>query len=103
MVKSPSTFSKIKELMGALVRMASREYEHLPRGKEFAPVRFELLRLAKQRDVATTKTLKTIQGILVDFINDPKAYNHFEWKVSLMTLLKKPASMSCLLAIRKKS
>jgi hypothetical protein len=85
-VKSPSTFSKIKELMGALVRMASREYEHLPRGKEFAPVRFELLRLAKQKDVATTKTLKTIQGILVDFINDPKAYNHFEWKVLLNDL-----------------
>jgi hypothetical protein len=85
-VKSPSTFSKIKELMGTLVRMASREYEHLPRGKEFAPVRFELLRLAKQKDVATTKTLKIIQGILVDFINDPKAYNHFEWKVLLNDL-----------------
>ena len=86
------------------LRMASREYEHLPRGKEFAPVRFELLRLAKQKDVATTKTLKTIQGILVDFINDPKAYNHFEWKVLLNDLAEEAkAEHELPLAIRKKS
>jgi hypothetical protein len=85
-VKSPSTFSKIKELAESLVRMASREYEHLPRGKEFAPVRLELLKLSKQKGVAADETLRFIQGILIDFKNNPKAYNHFEWKVLLNDL-----------------
>ena len=85
-VKSPGVFSKIKELMDTIARKVSREYEHLPKGEEFAQLRFDLLQLAKQKGVASYNTLKLIQGILLEFDKDPAGYNHFEWKVLLSDL-----------------
>ncbi|MFZ2938544.1 MAG: hypothetical protein WA066_07600, partial [Candidatus Omnitrophota bacterium] len=54
---------KIKEVFIDLKNKATREYEHLPRTAEFAQLRFDLLRLAKQKGVASDKTARAIENI----------------------------------------
>jgi len=85
-----STLSLIRDLSHKI----TREFEHLPKTEQFAQARFSLLRLAKQKGVATDKTLRRIQGILIDL--KPEDYDLFVRKV-ILDDLKEVASEEKLL------
>ena len=80
-VTAPNFWQKVKAGFTTLREMSTREFEHLPGGKEYSPLRFALRRLQKQRDVATDRTLRAQQGVLIDLINDKESYSQFELKV----------------------
>lgn len=65
-------------------KMSRGVYEHLPRTKEFSLIRTKLLRLARQKGVATDKALRNIQGITIKF-NKPDR-NLFDRKIILEDL-----------------
>lgn len=83
------------QLKAALVSFRNkltREYEHLPRTAEFAPLRFELLRLSKQKGVAADRTLRIEQGIIANLLDKPNLFNLFERKVLLDDLAEEAAA-----------
>ncbi len=82
-VRAPGLGAKARELLGSLYRKATREYEWLPHTPEFAPLRFNLLRLSKQKGVAGDRTLRLQQGITIGLKGDPKGFSLFERKVLL--------------------
>ena len=86
-VKPEGLFSKLKELGGHMVRATTRgAHEFLPRGAEFEPARFELLKLDKQWGVASDKAIRLQQGILLKM--DKKSYDLFSRKVILDDLVQ---------------
>ncbi len=62
-VKRESLAAKTKAVLTSIKNKATREFEHLPRGAEFAPMRSDLLRMGKARGVAEGTATKYIQGI----------------------------------------
>ena len=72
---------RAKQSITRLVNLTTREYEHLPRTGEFSRLRFDLLKLKKQRDVASDKTLRIIQGLTIK--QDPAKHDLFTRKVIL--------------------
>lgn len=71
----------LKEGYEEFKNKATREFEHLPKTKKFAPLRFELLRLQKQRDMAGEKAGRIIHEIVGDMDNN--SYDLFTRKVIL--------------------
>lgn len=76
---------RIKATLETLKNKATREYEHLPHTAEFAPLRKDLLQLAKQKGVASDKVIRAIQRITLNL--DSKNYNLFARKVYLDDLM----------------
>lgn len=72
---------KVKAKVVEIGHKMSRHFEHLPKGGEFARLQFDLLKLAKQKGVASEKTLNNLQGIALDL--DDTSYNLFQRKVLL--------------------
>lgn len=73
---------RIKNWVDVLSRKLARgNWEHLPRNAEFARIRFALDKLQKQKGVASDKTLRALQGILLDMT--PYEYDVFTFKVIL--------------------
>ena len=77
-------FQSIKQTLTSLKNKVTREYEHLPKKGKFAEARFALLRLGKQKGVASDKTLRTIQGITIEL--GDKAYDLFVRKIITLDL-----------------
>ena len=65
-------------------KMSRGTYEHIPRSKEFSQLRFDLLKLAKQKGVSADRTLRNIQGITLNFNRIDR--NLFDRKVILEDL-----------------
>ncbi|MHB8122580.1 MAG: methyltransferase [Desulfuromonadaceae bacterium] len=81
-----SFFVRVKEVIRTLYNKAHREYEHLPRNAEFAELRKDLLKLAKQRGVAGDKTLRLQQGITINL--DPYKFDLFRRYAILADLVE---------------
>jgi len=71
--------TKVTEVFTSLAQKASREFEHIPKTKEFAELRVSLLRLAKQKGVASDRTKRALQGITLDL--NKNTYDLFSRKV----------------------
>jgi len=86
-VKGESFLTKAVDTIVSLKNKLTRDlYEHLPKTREFAQLRFDLLKLAKQRSVASDRTLRSIQGITAKM--EPEDYNLFSRKVILDDLME---------------
>lgn len=81
-VPKEAHWSKVKEWFSHVWADATRTFENLPRGPEFAQLQFDLLRLMKQKSVTSDKALRMMQGITID-IKDPALYDTFRRKVIL--------------------
>ncbi len=89
-LKPEPLLGRAREVVRALVNKATREYEHLPRTAEFAPLRTALLRLSKQKGVAADRTVRAMQAITVKF--DKVRMGLFERKVLLDDLAEEAKS-----------
>lgn len=78
--------SKVKEFIGNLWRMSTREFEHLPRTAEFAQLRNDLSKLAKQKGVRSDETLRLLQGITINLSKEQ--FNIFRHYVILADLVE---------------
>ena len=78
--------NRVKQTLITLKNQATRVYEHLPNGPEFAQLKFDLLRQEKQKGVVSDRTNKLIQGILLDV--DKPGMDLFARKVILDDLAK---------------
>jgi len=65
-IRGPSATEKLKDFVVSLYHKATREFELLPRGAEFAKIQFALRKLQKQRDVASDRTLRIQQGLTIE-------------------------------------
>lgn len=84
-LKPTPMWSRVKDTVETLKNKATREYEHLPRTAEFAPLRYKLLELAKQKGVASDRSVRAMQGITIKL--DPIRMGLFERKVLLDDLV----------------
>ena len=90
---TPPTFAdKAKELGQSLINKFTRVFESLPNTPEFAQIKNDLLKLSKQRAVASDRTLRIELGIISDLRKDMPAYNLFERKVLLDDLAEEAAA-----------
>ncbi len=83
-VSKEPIIDRAKQGLTRLINLATREYEHLPRTGEFSRLRFDLLKLKKQRDVAGDRALRIIQGLTVK--QDPAKHELFTRAVILRDL-----------------
>jgi len=74
-------FVRIKANIKNLWNKMAREYEHLPKTEEFAQLRFDILKLTKQRGISSDKTLREIADIIKNL--DKTDYDLFTRKVIL--------------------
>jgi hypothetical protein len=81
----PGRLDKAREFLATQRRRITREFQHLPRTAQFAPLRNDLLKLTKQGQVAQDTTLRAIQGITTEFT--PELLELFEQKVVLDDLM----------------
>lgn len=80
-IQRESIISKAREKISSLSNKITREYEDLPKTAEFAQARSDLLKLEKQKGVASDRTARILQGITVEL--DKPAYDLFRRKVVL--------------------
>ena len=80
-IKEPSFIQKTKDYSVSMWHKATREYEHLPRNAENAPLVFDLKRLEKQKEVAQDRSYKMIGEITAGL--DKHTYDIFRRKVIL--------------------
>jgi len=80
-IKKPSLVSRISDTLTELRNKVTREFEHLPKTGEFAPLRSDLLRLQKQKVVASDRTIGILQKNLKDL--DASEYDLFSRKIIL--------------------
>ena len=85
-IKTDKFWSRVKETIISLKNKATREYEHLPKTEEFAQLRFDLLKLAKQKGVAKDRALRAIQGITINL--NKQNYDVFTRKVIIDDLFE---------------
>ncbi len=81
----PATIGqRIKDHVGEVWKLVSREFEHLPDTAQFSVLRNDLLKLQKYKGIAADK----IQRDLADIIKplSRKQYDQFEWKALLSDL-----------------
>ena len=84
--QAPSLTDKTMDVLIGLKNKASREFEHLPKTKEFAQLSFDLRKLAKQKGVASDKVLRALHAISADL--NPDSYNLFARYVLLDDLIE---------------
>lgn len=80
-INEPSVWQKARDYTRSMWHKATREYEHLPRNGEFAPLMFDLKRLEKQKDVVQDRSFKIIGEITAGL--DKQTYDIFRRKVIL--------------------
>jgi hypothetical protein len=88
-MKQEPLSKRIKEGLTEFKHRATREYEHLPKNKEFAQIRFDLKKLEKQKEVSKDSTARLLQGITLNL--DKEGYNVFSRKVILDDLAEEAA------------
>lgn len=64
-VQKESIIARIKESASSLRNKATRVYEDLPNIAEFSPLKFDLLKLEKQKGVVGDRTARLLQGITI--------------------------------------
>lgn len=84
-VKPEPTTGRVREFITRLKERATREFEHLPKTGEFAELRFGLNKLAKQKGVASDRTVRAMQGVTADL--NSTQFSLFERKILLDDLL----------------
>lgn len=62
-ILSETFAEKVKRRLTELKQRATRQYEHLPRGAEFEPLRYALSKLEKQRPIAADDVLSLLENI----------------------------------------
>lgn len=85
-IKSPLTdkvLAKIEEIKKNITR---GKFAELERGAEYAELRFKLLQFSKGKDIALTRVLENLHGIVSGM--KPKEYELFNLKVVFMDLLE---------------
>jgi hypothetical protein len=86
-VPKEKILDQARAVIDAVWRKISRDkFELLPQNEEFARLRFDLLKLEKQKGVATDKTLRNIQGLNIDL--DKQSYDLFRRKVVIDDLIE---------------
>lgn len=85
-VQPPSMWEKLAETWQTLKNQSTREWEHLPRGAEFAELRFKLNRLKQGKAIAGDQTIRNMQGLTVKFT--PAQYDLFTRKVVLDDIME---------------
>ena len=86
-VPKEKLMQRLKNRLRLWYHLSTRVYQHLPRGiAEFAPLMNDLLTLAKQKGVASDRTSRNLQGILVNL--DKKQYSIFRHYVILADLME---------------
>lgn len=85
-VKKETAITKTRQFLGDLKNRFTRTFEHLPRTGEFARLQFDILKLQKQKGVASDKTLRNIQSITIKL--DNMEYDLFGRKVILDDLVE---------------
>jgi hypothetical protein len=88
-VKKEPITAKAKQAVVSIKNKLTREYEHLPRTKEFAQLRFDLLKLSKQKGIASDKAIRAIRNITETLGRED--YNLFTRKVVLNDLAEMSA------------
>ena len=94
---TPHWYTRLLESLSDLKNKATRELEHLPRVPKFAQVRFDLLRMAKNRSVSSDLANTAIRSIMEPLFTraswirrkprlNQEAYNLFVYKVVLSDL-----------------
>lgn len=85
-VPKVTMWEKTGEFFQDLWAKASRNYENLPKNSEFSELNFHLVQLAKQRGIASAKTLQGLKGLTAD-LKDGNLYDLYRRKVILDDLL----------------
>lgn len=80
-VGKSSIDQRLRQAADLFTRRASRVFETLPETQQFAPLQNELLKLSKQKGVASDRTLRAIQGIRINLSKETN--DLFERKVIL--------------------
>ena len=80
-VRPEGLLSKIKDMLQSAWNKSTRVYEHLPNTAEYAPLKNDLLKLTKQKGVASDRTVRAIQGITINLRKSD--YDLFTRKVIL--------------------
>lgn len=80
-LQKPTIWEQAREGVGNLWTKFSREYEALPKNKEFAQLRFDLKSLEKQKNVAKDTAIRSIGEITATL--DKAGYDVFRRKVIL--------------------
>lgn len=62
-ILSQTFADRVKGRLTELKQRATRQYEHLPRGAEFEPLRYALSKLEKQRPIAADDVLSLLENI----------------------------------------
>jgi hypothetical protein len=81
-IQKQSIADSLREATNSLWNKATRVYEDLPNVPEFAQLKFDLLKLEKQKSVAADRTNRLLQGITLE-IKDKPALDLFTRKVVL--------------------
>ncbi len=87
-LQKPGVWQQVRTAAASFYDRLTREYEHLPHTAEFSQLRFDLNRLAKQKDIAKDKAARFIQGITLEMRKDPEAFSLFERAVLLEDLVE---------------
>ncbi|KKM79967.1 hypothetical protein LCGC14_1344610, partial [marine sediment metagenome] len=86
LIKDPTLMSRLREQFETIGHNISREYEHLPKIGEFAQLRFDLLRLKKQKSIATELIITEMNEVVKDLNEDN--YALFSRKVLIDDLIE---------------
>jgi len=84
-----STLQKAKDIFASAKRKVSREFEHIPKTKEFAQLRFDLLSLSKQKGVSSDKAIRAMGDITGEL--SQREYDLFTRKVVMDDLANEAA------------
>lgn len=74
-VQTEPIIPRMKTAIMSTLGKVTREFEHLPHTAENSPLRFELLKLQKQKDIAGDRTLENLQTIIKTIGGDTKRFS----------------------------
>jgi hypothetical protein len=80
-IRKPTLFERAKDFSTSIKNKVTREFEHLPKTKDFAQLRFDLVKLAKQKGVQLENVITEQKKVLGEL--DPNSYDLFERRVIL--------------------
>lgn len=79
-----SLYDKLKDHVGQVWHLVSREFEHLPDTAQFSTLRTDLLKLQKYKGIAADKIQRDLSSIIKPLSR--KQYDQLEWKALLSDL-----------------
>lgn len=85
-VPKDSLLVRTRDVLTDLKNKSTREFEHLPKTAEFAPLRFDLLRLSKQKGVASDTAVRAMSEITQGL--DENSFDVFTRKVVFDDLVR---------------